>query len=390
MTKVQTRDSPAAAARQLAAGAVRRPVAFYDCGHGTGPRGHDQQTKMALARALAELLEVDYLGELDDARLARERIFVVPSDTLTSVEHARRLGITRAEHLFGGVVPHPVVATKVITHPLVHADAEAPEGWSAEFADAVRDVVLPGLSVFSADDARRAGERLLRDGAVRLKAAGGVGGAGQHVARDLTELRAHVDSIDAGLLRRDGLVLECNLADVTTHSVGQVRVGPWVASYCGTQQLVRNHHGHEVYGGSCLTVVRGGYTELRGLTLAPAQRLAVDQALAYHERALTCFAGLMASRSNYDVAQGADAAGQARSGVLEQSWRIGGASAAEILALRAFRADPGLRVVRASTHEVYGDGAVIPADAQVHFDGLDDARIGRLRKYARVEHDGRA
>ena len=124
--------------------------------------------------------------------------------------------------------------------------------------------------------------------------------------------------------------------------------------------------------------------------LDPAERLAVDQALAYHERALDCFAGLMASRSNYDVAQGVDDAGQARSGVLEQSWRIGGASAAEILALHTFRADPRRRTLRASTCEVYGDGTVIPAGAQLHFDGFDDAHIGRLRKYAQVEDDDRA
>jgi hypothetical protein len=56
------------------------------------------------------------------------------------------------------------------------------------------------------------------------------------------------------------------------------------------------------------------------------------------------------------------------------------------MALHAFRADPRLCVVRVSTHEVYGD-AVVPAGARVHFDGFDDARLGRLKKYAKVEHD---
>ena len=46
--------------------------------------------------------------------------------------------------------------------------------------------------------------------------------------------------------------------------------------------------------------------------------------------------GFFASRRNYDVAQGVDAAGRRRSGVLEQSWRLGGASGAEIAALEAF------------------------------------------------------
>lgn len=386
MTNLQRRSAPAEAVPRRAARAVPRPVGFFNC-RPERPTGHELSGKMALAQSLAELLDVAYLGDLDAARLGREAVLVVPSDTLGSVAQARGLGITRPEHLFGGVVPRPFVATKVITHPLVQRTAQAPAGWSHAFADAVRAVVLPGFSAFSAADAIVAGERLLGDGAVRVKEASGVGGIGQHVVRDAAELRACVEALNPQALGRDGLVIERNLNGVATCSVGQVRVGPWVASYCGTQRLVRNNHGAEVYGGSQLTVVRGGYDVLLGLALEPAQRLTVEQALCYHQRALACFAGLMASRCNYDVACGIDDAGQQRSGVLEQSWRIGGASGAEIMALHAFRADPRLCVVRVSTHEVYGDAAPVPAGARVYFDGLDDARLGRLTKYAKVEHD---
>jgi hypothetical protein len=91
------------------------------------------------------------------------------------------------------------------------------------------------------------------------------------------------------------------------------------------------------------------------------------------------------SRRNYDVAQGLDAAGRRRSGVLEQSWRVGGASGAEIAALEAFRADPALRLVRASTHEVYGEGAAPPPPgAAVYYRGTDE-QVGPLAKYALVE-----
>ena len=83
-------------------------------------------------------------------------------------------------------------------------------------------------------------------------------------------------------------------------------------------------------------------------------RTAVGQARVY-DAATSVFPGLFASRRNYDVAQGANARGQWRSGVLEQSWRVGGATGAEIAALEAFRADPGLQVVHTSTVEVYGE-----------------------------------
>ena len=82
----------------------------------------------------------------------------------------------------------------------------------------------------------------------------------------------------------------------------------------------------------------------------------------YSYAANECFDGFYASRRNYDVAQGRDTAGHPRSGVLEQSWRAGGASCAEMGALEAFRVDPSLRTVRATTREVYGEAPALPAD----------------------------
>ncbi|MNG37774.1 hypothetical protein D3C84_1252280 [compost metagenome] len=68
--------------------------------------------------------------------------------------------------------------------------------------------------------------------------------------------------------------------------------------------------------------------------------------------------------------------------MLEQSWRIGGASSAEILALQAFAADPALTRLRASTHEVFGTPD-LPADATIFYKGVD-SELGRVCKYARL------
>ena len=108
------------------------------------------------------------------------------------------------------------------------------------------------------------------------------------------------------------------------------------------------------------------------------------QARTYDDAASQCFPGFYASRRNYDVAQGRDAAGRPRSGVLEQSWRAGGASGAEIGALEGFDKDSSLRVVRAATREVYGDEPTLPSDATVYFSGTDPS-VGPLTKYAWVE-----
>ena len=73
-----------------------------------------------------------------------------------------------------------------------------------------------------------------------------------------------------------------------------------------------------------------------------------------------------------------------RAGVLEQSWRIGGASGPEIAALAAFHGQPGLRAVHARSAEIYGECAVPPPHAIVHYRGVD-ARAGALTKYTVIE-----
>lgn len=350
---------------------------------------HDTATKAKLAKGIADLLGLEYAG----VRVAGEppppgRSYFVPEETL-HVEDAARLGIGGPGDLFGGVVPENFVATKVITHPLVRLDSVAPEGWSPGFAESVRGVVLPGYAVFSAADARLACARLLESGAARFKAAEGVGGSGQAVLACGADLERVLRSIDPADLHRSGAVVELNLDAVRTYSVGQVRLGSCLLSYHGRQRLTRNHAGHTVYGGSDLRLVRGDYPVLLASALADEVRRAVEQALVYHQAALRAFPGLYASRCNYDVAHGVDAAGRPHAGVLEQSWRIGGASGAELVALQAWRRQPGLDWIDASTHEVYAEQAHVPEAAQVLYDGRDD-RVGRLVKYARVDAHGHA
>jgi hypothetical protein len=283
-------------------------------------------------------------------------------------------------------VPQPFVATKVISHLLVDPFAAAPPGWSAAYGARVRDAVLLGYSVFSADDARIAATRLFEGGGVRLKDPAGVGGVGQWVIENLDDLEMRLAEFGHDNLALHGLVLERNLREVVTLSVGQVTVGHHVASYYGTQGLTLNHHGHEVYGGSQLHVCRGGFEELLKEKLEPNVRTAVEQALVFHRSAFECFPGFFASRCNYDVAQGLDDEGRSLSGVLEQSWRIGGASGAEAAALHAFAANPTLRRVRASTTEVYADEVKLPRGAWLLYDG-PDTHGGRLVKYAQVRPD---
>lgn len=348
------------------------------------PCSHESATYTEVARRLATVKGYEYAGEFDQSLRYGCPLYFVPSDTFVTIESARELGILGEHDLFGGVVPFAFIATKTITHPLPGPRAVAPKGWSFDFAVLAGDAVLPGFSVFSIEDARRAGAGMLAQGPVRIKKPSGAGGLGQWVATGAADLESLLQSLDASEVMRDGLVLERNLTDVTTLSVGQVRVGSLLATYYGTQRLTANNAGEKVYGGSDLIVVRGDFDALLRLDPERDALTAIAQTRSYHAAVMKSYPGMFASRCNYDVAQGYDHEGRWRSGVLEQSWRIGGASGAEAAALCAFREDPSLHAVRASTAEVYGDAPALPADAEVSYCGVDEA-VGAITKYSRLE-----
>ncbi|GEO42583.1 hypothetical protein SAE02_67310 [Skermanella aerolata] len=352
--------------------------------------GHEALTRSAISRKLGMLRGYAFSGQYDAAADYGGPLYFIPDDTIAGLDHARSLGISSEHDLFGGVVPQPFVATKAISHSLVHPGAGAPQGWSAEFGDMVRDAVLPGYTVFTAEDARQACSRLLARGPARLKAVRAKGGHGQTVVSGMAELEAALADVEPAELAGHGLVLEENLRDVTTHSVGQVRVGDLVATYYGTQRLTRDNDGKQVYGGTDLVAVPGGFDRLLTLGLPRAVHDAVVQACHFDAAAEACFPGIILSRRNYDVAQGTGPDGLRRSGVLEQSWRLGGATGAEVAALEIFRTDPGVKTVHAACFEIYGDGCEPPPDATVYFQG-HDPKIGPLTKYtvARIDRNGR-
>jgi len=350
---------------------------------------HDHATCAAIARALAGIKGYRYAGEYGGRARDSRPLYFVPTDTLVGVEDARALGIAGEHDLFGGVVPHPFVATKCISHPLVDDRACAPDGWSEAFAREVEPAVLRGFAAFSTDDALRAALRLFALGPVRVKQALGIGGYGQAVVKDRHALEQVLADADPDEVSGYGIALEQDLADVTTYSVGQVRLDDLLVTYCGTQRLTPNNHGQMVYGGSDLLVVRGDFDALLALVHVPSVCGAIEKAQQYDRAAFACFAGLFASRRNYDIAEGTDARGHRHSGVLEQSWRVGGASGAEVAALAAFRADPALTAARASSTEVYGDNPSLPPCATVYFQGTD-VRAGPLTKYSLIELYGHA
>lgn len=107
----------------------------------------------------------------------------------------------------------------------------------------------------------------------------------------------------------------------------------------------------------------------------------VEQACRYDRFIAAAYPGLHISRRNYDVVSGDDGQAGAVCGVLEQSWRVGGATPAELAAIASFQDDASLQWVRASTHEIYQGEP--PADAQIYY-RADRPGPGPRFKYRRV------
>ncbi|ROM40056.1 biotin carboxylase [Pseudomonas poae] len=348
---------------------------------------HEVQTNRVLARWLAQVLELPFGGSYDAGLHAGQALYLLPTQTLVGQAQARALNVQGPQDLWGGYVDHDFICTKAITHGVLGPQAKVPEGWSAQFCERVRTVVLDGLSVFALEDARPAATRLLYSGPIRMKPVHACAGRGQEVIHSVDEFDAVLARPDAAQRFNDGVVLEQDLRDVVTHSVGQSFIGGHVLSYCGEQYLTKDGQGEDVYGGSNLLVVPGDYDDLLQLELSADVREAIEQARVFDAAADEAYPSFYASRRNYDIAQGLDNDGQRRSGVLEQSWRMGGASSAEVAALQTFINSPGLRAVRVSSVETYEDLLLPAGTIEVYRGPAQTSEF--LLKYVTVEpYDG--
>ena len=116
--------------------------------------------------------------------------------------------------------------------------------------------------------------------------------------------------------------------------------------------------------------------------MADAVRIGVGKARIY-DQAMNAYHGFMASRRNYDVGLGLDVDGRPRSGVFESSWRVGGATGAEVAALAEFMRDSSVDVVEASHIEEFGRDREPPSGAVTSIQ-LDDPQDGPMIRYTVV------
>jgi hypothetical protein len=245
---------------------------------------HDRASRNQLLERIAAYLNVPLLPAVALSDAPSTKALLVPGDTL---EVSDDVLIPSDAAILGGVVPAKFIGTKAITHALVDDQAKRPPKWSGLMADAMGDAALLGYTAFSSVDAARAGRSMLANGPVRIKDVCGKAGLGQTVVHDAIALDAALALEDPDSLTQCGIVLEANLTDVVTYSVGSVQLGTESISYWGSQNLTIDNAGREVYGGSDLWVVRGDLSALSALDLPVSLARAIACAVSLRGGTMT-------------------------------------------------------------------------------------------------------
>src|SRR3546814_2872936 len=171
---------------------------------------HERIVHFELGKRIAGLLGLPFGGAHRGRGRHKKPVYLIPTDTLIGTELAQALGVHSEANLFGGVAPHAFISTKAITHPLLDPHAQAPQGWSHDFSQRVKDSVLEGVTVFSIGDAQRAGIRLLRNSTVSIKHVLATAGRGHITISSLEQLTAVLEQMDQRRIAETRLGMEQN------------------------------------------------------------------------------------------------------------------------------------------------------------------------------------
>ena len=285
---------------------------------------------------------------------------------------ADQFGIVAPDQLYGGVVPVAFVATKVITHPLVHPNAAAPRGWSHAFAGHSEGSVLRGFAAFAGDDARRAAEALLAQGPIRIKRGTGIGGRGQYLASTTDETDSALASIDARELAESGIVVEEHLAagdDLQRRPCRGRRSGRLLLRHpAGDPESPRARGLRRIDARRCArrfrVPARPGPPRRRARGRGPGTQVRPGRT-----RVLSRACSLRAATTTWRSARMPPAH------VAQACWSSPGALAVRA-APRSLRSKPSIATpravrIRCATVEVYDDQVRGAADAFVYFRGVD-------------------
>lgn len=324
------------------------------------------QRNHSLAGFLAKLTGRKYQGDLSLNTKIDSRDILFPHKSLP-VSAGEELGVTSQNQIFGSVI-EPIYAEKSIFHPLINKPEVAPRNFPHKFPKQLFEskATLPGYTVFCLDDALSAFELLKLQGVVvRLKDPQGSSGTKQLIVASRTEVEEFVKSIDPSKLKALGLVLESNLinssdpkAALRAYSAGWTVIDGKIYSYIG-EQMFGETGTVDRYLGTKLYMVRGTTNNL--IDFAKEKKLqSILQCLSKVKRAMVFLPYLIGSRINFDFLVGipetlpANRYIKERTYVVEQSFRVGGATPAELLGIQYLNTHKNAEIVTAISRVHYG------------------------------------
>lgn len=308
--------------------------------------------------------------------------------------------IESEKDFFGGIVPRAYQSTKAIMHPLVSREAACPLGWSHEFSQELVDfeLVLPGFTVFNIEDIRTAFKHLYDKGVyqIRLKDPLGYLGMNQFVVTSFQELEQFISDkiVDNEKLQQYGLVVEENLCpeDLKTYSVSFVTVGFHQVQCIGVQRFSQR-----LYAGTDFVIMQTGKYILPellarvGIFNNEDAQVIIDKALLFKALLNKHIPEIKTARFNLDIVSGIASIYSngtcelvKRFALLEQSFRVGGASAAEIWGLEYLLCHPSVDAVCASTYYRYGDEAYQTVSGEENLYCGVDSRLGAISTSVKV------
>lgn len=220
-------------------------------------------------------------------------------------------------------------------------------------------LVLPGYSIFDTANLSEvyiAAEQLFAKGltSLRLKEAAASDMAGQYPFTSLTELDSILQGSYAGQIPARGLVIEANLQNPTTVSVGEIKLSGKKFTTIA-QQIDIKHDGRTKFGGAKVQVLAGSLEE----NSTSSCWSGIHQA-AQFKRLQEELLGLQATRISYDIVSGTivmnNGQSQVCSGITDITGRVGGTDIASQLAI-AKLINSGT-VMAAATVRLYYSGEV--------------------------------
>lgn len=326
------------------------------------------RNKFGYAKELANILGgkvidyEDYIGKLPKNAL------IMPHVPITVTEY-KQFGSPNLRLFFGGVVPDRIFTTKSITHQTLPDAINIPLSFPHTLASRLKPYTLPGYTVFSIQQVRRAYKLLTNEGyVVRAKKAFGSRGIGQTVLRsekDLTILIAkHSNSRQRKTLQEYGLILEANVVNTLNRKILPTSYGVAKYSICGKTYsrlgviTYIDFLGEQIQEGTKSYIVKGSFQNLQ----SQLRKINLD----YYEPVKSAIKiskiidsyGVKCTRLNINLIEGvietrSNQRQKSRLYFVEPTFRMGGSTGVEILAVTEFMNNK-CNVVKCEFGALYG------------------------------------